>query len=228
MQLENLTINELARLCSEETSKFLRQSTSDDCFCLELFRRAILDQDDEAWIAIYQQYAPLVLTWITQHPRSAMLMGQDGSHSLINAVFAKFAQALTPEKVKNFEVLAALLKYLKLCVHSVIADEARIQQVYQYEDTLDALVQEPMGDDPADTVVSALSTQHIWQVILEELHSEDERAAFYFAYVQGMKPGEIQREHPELFTSVADVYRVKRNVLERLRRNRRLQTFFHL
>jgi hypothetical protein len=38
-----------------------------------------------------------------------------------------------------------------------------------------------------------------------------------------MKPGEISRHYQHLFPSVDDVYRIKRNVLERLRRNKRLQ-----
>jgi hypothetical protein len=45
----------------------------------------------------------------------------------------------------------------------------------------------------------------------------------YLAYVQGLKPGEICQQRPHIFSSVEDVYRIKRNVLERLRRNQRLQ-----
>jgi len=41
-----------------------------------------------------------------------------------------------------------------------------------------------------------------------------------------MKPSEISSQHRKLFPTVDDVYRIKRNVLERLRRNRRLQMIF--
>src|SRR5258708_6683331 len=75
--LQLLSINELARRCSEETNKFLRQSVSNDRYCLELFRRAIVKRDDDAWACIYQQYAPLVLTWVTQHQSAAPMLGQD-------------------------------------------------------------------------------------------------------------------------------------------------------
>ena len=40
--LQLYSINELARCCSEETNKFLRQTVSNDRYCLELFRRAIV------------------------------------------------------------------------------------------------------------------------------------------------------------------------------------------
>ncbi|GCF09394.1 sigma-70 family RNA polymerase sigma factor [Dictyobacter arantiisoli] len=226
-QIELLSVMELARCCSEETNKFLKQSASNDRFCLELFRRAIITRDDVAWAAIYQQYAPLVLTWVTQHQSATPILGQDGSAPLVNAAFAKFAQALTPAKMDHFDALAAILKYLKMCVHSVVADEVRIRQARQYEETLEAIEQEPASDDPADDVVSQLSAQDLWKLILEEVPGEEERTLIYAAYVHGMKPGEISNQHPLMFASVDDVYRIKRNVLERLRRNRRLQAFFY-
>jgi RNA polymerase sigma factor (sigma-70 family) len=224
--LDSLSINDLARCCSEETSKFLKQSASNDRYCLELFRRAVTRRSEDAWACIYQQYAPLVLTWVNQHQSATALLGQDGSAPLVNAAFAKFSQAMTPAKMDNFDSLAAVLKYLKMCVHSVIADEVRSRQSRQYEETLEMIEHEPASDDPADDVVSSISAQGLWQVIQEELNGEDERILIYLAYVQGMKPGEISTQHNRLFPTVEDVYRIKRNVLERLRRNRRLQLLF--
>jgi hypothetical protein len=219
-------INDLARSCAEETNKFLKQSVSNDRYCLEMFRRAIVERDDDAWSCIYQQYAPLVLTWVTQHQGAAPLLGQDGSAPLVNAAFAKFSQALTPAKMGNFDSLAAILKYLKMCVHSVVADEVRARQARQYEETLELIEHEPASDDPADDVVANISAQGLWQVIQEELNGDDERILIYLAYVHGMKPSEISSQHRQLFPTVDDVYRIKRNVLERLRRNRRLQALF--
>lgn len=224
--IDQLSVNDLARRCTEETSKFLRQSASNDRYCLELFRRAIVRRDEDAWACLYQQYAPLVLTWVNQHQSASALLGQDGGAPLVNAVFAKFAQALTPAKMANFDSLAAILKYLKMCVHSVIADEVRARQSRQYEETLESIEQEPAADDPAEDVISGLSIQSLWQVIQEELNGEDERLLIYLAYVQGMKPAEICAQQRRYFPSVEDVYRIKRNVLERLRRNRRLQAMF--
>jgi len=225
--VDGLSVSELARCCAEETGKFLRQSVSNDRYCLELFRRAIVRHDEDAWACLYQQYAPLVLTWVNQHQSATLLLGQDSSSALVNAAFAKFAQALTPAKMGNFETLAAILKYLKMCVHSVIADEVRARQARQYEETLEAIEQEPAADDPAEYVIAGMSVQSLWQVIQEELNGEDERLLLYLAYVQGMKPAEICAHQRQLFPTVEDVYRIKRNVLERLRRNRRLQAIFH-
>src|SRR5215813_10228725 len=150
---QHLSVTDLAGLCTEETNKFLRQIASNDCYCLELFRRAIVDRNEDAWGSIYLQYAPLVLTWVTQHQSATPILGQEGSAPLVNAAFAKFSQALTPAKMENFDSLAAILKYLKMCVHSVVADEVRARKAQQFEETLDIVAQEPASDDPADDVV---------------------------------------------------------------------------
>jgi hypothetical protein len=224
--LEQWTVSELARCCSEETARFLKQNTSNDRYCMELFRRAIIQRDDDAWSCLYQQYAPLVLTWINQHQSASPLLAQDGSRPLVNMVFAKFAQALTPAKISNFDSLAAVLKYLKMCVHSVVADEVRARQMQQLEEALEDIEHEPAAADPAEAVVAHISAQALWQVIQEELNGEEERILIYLAYIQGLKPGEISLRYRHLFPAVEDVYRIKRNVLERLRRNRRLQALF--
>jgi hypothetical protein len=221
-----LSVDELARCCAEETNKFLKQSASNDRYCLELFRRAIIKRDDDAWACVYQQYAPLVLTWITQHQSATSLLGQDGTAPLVNGAFAKFSQALTPAKMQNFGTLAAILKYLKMCVHSVVADEVRSRHARQYEETLELVEHEPASDDLADDVISSITAQGLWQIIQEELNGEDERILMYLVYVQGMKPGEVSSQYRHIFPTVDDVYRIKRNILERLRRNKRLQTMF--
>ncbi|HEY7416779.1 MAG TPA: hypothetical protein VH593_16455 [Ktedonobacteraceae bacterium] len=225
-QVETFSVQELTARCAQETSKFLQQHVFDERFCMELFRRAIVHHDDESWIAIYQQYASLVLTWVTQHQNAALLLSQEGGASLVNAAFAKFSQALNPEKMKKFDSLAALLKYLKLCVHSVVSDELRARQMYQREETLEAIEHEPASADLADDIVASLSVRDLWRLIQEELNGDDERMLMYLAYVQGMKPGEICLHHRQLFSSVDDVYRIKRNILERLRRSKRLQALF--
>jgi hypothetical protein len=221
-----LSMHELARCCSEESSRFVRHGISNDRYRLELFRRAIVKRDDDAWACIYQQYAPLVLTWVTQHQSAAPLLSQDGSAPLVNAAFAKFALALTPAKMENFASLAALLKYLKMCVHSVVADEVRSHQARQHEEALELIEHEPAAADPADDVIADISARSLWRLVQAELKGEEERVLVYLAYVHAMKPAEISSRQPELFPTVDEVYRIKRNVLERLRRSRRLLMVF--
>jgi hypothetical protein len=41
-----------------------------------------------------------------------------------------------------------------------------------------------------------------------------------------MKPSEIYREYPQTFRDVKEIYRIKENILARLRRDKELQAFF--
>jgi DNA-directed RNA polymerase specialized sigma24 family protein len=107
----------------------------------------------------------------------------------------------------------------------VISDEVRVRQARQREEPLESAELEPATADPAEVVVSRLSAQDLWQAIQEELTGEAERLLIYLTYIQGMKPAQISSEYQRVFPTVDDVYRVKRNVLERLRRNRRLRVY---
>jgi DNA-directed RNA polymerase specialized sigma24 family protein len=222
-----LSILELARNCSEETSRLLKDGTSDGRYCLELFRRAVALRDEDAWACLYQQYAPLVLTWVKQHQSAAPLVVEEGAASLVNAAFAKFAAAMTPAKIERGMQLVALLHYLKLCVRSVIVDAVRLRRARKYEELLSIEEHDCPSSDPAEDVVTRLSAQVLWQAILAELDGEQERVVVYLVCIHGLKPREITSLHRRLFPSVADVYRIKRNALERLRRNARLQGFAH-
>ena len=222
-----LSILELARRCSEETSHFLKSGTSDGRYCLDLFRRAVVHHDDDAWACLYQQYAPLVLTWVNQYQSAAPIVAEEGAASLVNAAFAKFATAMTPAKMEGFDLIEAVLKYLKLCVRSVVTDALRSRQARPCEEPLEVDAHEQASDDPAEGVVAMLSVLDLWRAVLEELHSEEERVIVYLVCIHGLKPREITNLYCRLFPSVEDVYRIKRNVLERLRRNAGLQGYAH-
>src|SRR5216110_476171 len=92
--VEHMTINELEPYCRREINRFRRTGRGDERFVLEVFRRAVLSQEEaarnDAWALIFHLFAPLVLSWITQNSKSAILLRDEaGSTSLINAIFAK-------------------------------------------------------------------------------------------------------------------------------------------
>ena len=225
--LDLLSTQELARRCIYEISRFRAQQTSDGRYGRALFRRAITEHDDEAWFCIYQQFMPLVLTWMSQHPQTHYVLEYDSYDSLVNAAFAKFFQAMTPTKFDTFPSLASLLKYLRRCADSVIMDALRSQQVHQgVEDALDKIEAEPAADDPAECVMRQLAARDMWQVIYHVLQDEKERVFFTLMCMCDMKPAEIHRWQHHLFPTVKEVYRIKHNVFQRLRRNRSLRVMW--
>ena len=221
--LETLPMYDLARRLREETIRFLHKDPLyDERPGLTLFRIAFTqkgtDRANAAWEALYTQYEPLVQSWITQ--QSSFI--QQSSAVLVNTVFAKFFQALSKgNKIEQFRSLAAMLRYLKLCTNSVVSDARRAQQ-NQTEDPLDAIQHEPAIHDPTETIIEQFALDAFWQKIQALVDNDIEYLLLVLTYQQEMKPQEILVRYPHLFSSLEDIYRLKRNVIQRLRRRSHL------
>jgi hypothetical protein len=223
MTLRELPLVELARRCREETLRFLGGGDRDDAYCFEIFHRAVVDRDDAAWEAIVTQYRGIVLAYVAQHTVAAV--ARESDDYWINRAFQRFWSAVGPDRFSHFPDLPSLLKYLKLCVHSVLMDEMRARRAAS-SSSLDEVPESLPGRTNAErTVVGELSGQQLWDAIIREVQDEAERKVVLLSFARDLKPSEIFERHPELFPSVADVYRIKRNVIERLRRNEEIRSF---
>lgn len=223
LELDRLAVADLARRCHEETLRFLRSEPRDDSFCFHLFRQAVARRDPDAWEAIIAQYRGIVLAYVGQHSAASQLRETD--EYWVNRSFQRFWMALTADRFGQFPDLAALLKYLKLCVHSVLLDELRARRVGMLTSLEEVPDTAPSDTDAERSAISSLAGQQLWSAVLRELNDEAERTVAFLSFARDLKPAEIYRRHPDLYASVADVYRVKRNLLDRLRRNPNIQAF---
>jgi hypothetical protein len=218
---------ELITACREETARFRRDEPYRDDLCHELLRRALCLRDEQAWEAIVTTYRGMVLSWIRQHP--AYVAGEEEDHLIV--AFERFWRAVGPDRFPLFTSTASLLRYLKACVHSILLDEIRRGRGAQLEslDELAATGHEPVipTRSPEMVVVDQLTAHELWLTISEELADESEWLATYLSLELDMKPGELSAQYPERFPTVEDVYRVKRHVLDRLRRSPGIRTFLH-
>jgi hypothetical protein len=216
-------VRALAARCREETLRFLRHQPRDDTFCFELFTHAVAERDDAAWEAIVDQYRWIVLAFVRQHAAAASLGESDDFW--VNRAFQRFWLAVNPERFSSFRDLPGVLKYLKLCVHSVLLDEVRARRT-SHSTSLQALASDvPAQGNTADAVLDGLARQQLWTAVLNEAQDGAERQVAVLSFARGLKPGEVQARHPHLFATVADVYRVKRNLVERLRRSPQIRSF---
>lgn len=217
---ERLTGAELVQAARREIAAFLRGQPTDDACAFALFRRAIAGGDELAWSGLYDLYHAVVEAWIA---RQAPAQSHEDREVLVNECFAKFYRSISPEKLKRFPSVRALLAYLKTCARSVTLDYRRAQQAHWREEPLEFTDQEgPVLDDPADLVATQLEAQELWQVIWREATSAQERLIIQVVCVLGRTPRQLQQSYPLFFPTIEDVYRIKRNLLERLRRNHRL------
>jgi hypothetical protein len=229
MELSRTPVSELAAACRRETDRFRRGQPSSDAYCFELFRRAICERDGAAWEAVVVQYRGMVLAWVL---RQGGAVAEEADYWL-NRTFDRFWSAVRPERFDMFDGLPRVLRYLQMCAASAVLDERRTQRATAHE-SLDGpdsgraeLARGGAGEvaDVEGSAVDRLTAQELWQTVIRELPEEGERVVIYASFALGMKPAEIFERHRHLFPSVADVYRVKRNVLERLRRSAALRRF---
>jgi hypothetical protein len=223
VDLRKVPLADIAARCHEETARFLRREVAEDAFCFELFRRAVVERVSAAWEAVYEQYRGVVLAWVRRHPM-AVTFAEDDVY-WINRTFERFWGAVGPERFETFPGMAALLRYLKMCAHSVLMDDVRARHGTRLEPLTDQDAGMGESPDTENIVVSALAGGALWDVIQRALLDETERHVAYCCFALDLKPREVYERHPNLFGSVDDVYRIKRNLLDRLRRNPEIRAF---
>lgn len=226
-ELQLLTLTGLAHRCAQETERFFQRLAYDPQYCFELFRRAIVERIQRAWEFVYNQYYSLVTRWVERH--SAFAASGEEAQYFVNRAFEKMWTALSPEKFDRFPDLRSLLRYLQMCVHSVIVDYVRTAGHPTADVTTESVTARCKADRPLveDQALDQLQRQAFWREVNTRLNDEKERRVVYGAFVLALKPREIHTRFHDTFHDVQEVYRVKENVLARLRRDAELRAILN-
>jgi DNA-directed RNA polymerase specialized sigma24 family protein len=216
-----LELRALIRACEEENRLRPDGPPYRDDFSRELFRRAICERDPGAWEALFGLYRSLVASWVRKHPAADSVQARD---DCVNLVFERFWVAVGPDRFDEFPSTASLLKYLKVCVHAVLIDEVRARRAAQQAlATLPTEEGRTTAPDVGALAAVRLAEGELWQSITREVADGLERLLLYLSAALDLSPRQIHARYPKLFPTVQDVYRTKRNVLDRLRRSHRLR-----
>lgn len=215
-----LTLSGLRHRCAVESDRFFKRQEHDPRYCFELFRRAINDHNQQAWNAIYDQYRPLVTGWVERH--SSFPAADEERQYFVNRAFEKMWAAITPAKFENFPNLKSVLSYLQMCVHSALVDNLRNREqaaLMAQED----LARIPDVSNVERRVSKRAEREELWRWLNDRLKNEKERRVVYGTFALAMKPRELFAQFPETFNGINEVYRVKENVMARLRRDKELE-----
>jgi hypothetical protein len=221
----------LASQCAQETDRFLNRRDHDPRYCFELFRRAIEEGSEQAWKLLFGQYRSLVSSWAKRH-RAFPTCGEEAEY-VVNRAFERMWSALTPATGKagspsafaKFPDLKSLLRYLQMCVHSVIIDLGRRAgpPLISLEDLDPVLERVLLGQQAGAKPYDNLQREQFWQALALRLKSDQELRVLSASFLLGLKPREILAQYPEEFGSIREVYRIKENLLARLRRDAELE-----
>lgn len=223
-QPNRMDVNDLVDACQQESGKFFRDEPTDDRYCYELFRRALKDRNEYAWQALWETYRNLVMGWV----RSTS--GYDSTNTpldeLVTMSFEKFWKAFKNKSFDDFPTLQTLLQYLRLCCASTVTDRLRRRRHDQLLTDIDDAYYIASGHKPERIVMEEEARHHFWQQVNTLLNDEQEELLIRSYFVYGFKPRQIHSRFPDSFPTVQDVYRVKRNVMNRLRRANELQEYW--
>lgn len=223
---QTLTLSGLRHRCAQESDHFFNRQEHDPRFCYELFRRAILQRDEQAWTCIYTQYERLVTHWVERH--AAFATSSEEAQFFMNRAFEKMWLGVTPQKFTAFTDLPALLRYLQMCVHSVMIDFARNkEQKLKLESVEDRPYQAETERATAveDHIAAEFSRQELWRWLNQQFKDDKERYVVHGMFVLGLKPRDVQAQYPTIFSDIGEIYRTKENLLARLRRSPELADF---
>jgi len=179
----------------------------------ELFRRAIEERDEQAWIESATRYRPLLAAWVSRCSASAALT--ESYDDLADQAFARAWSALSPERFASFPTLAALLAYMRACVTTTVIDHARSELS---RERIEQSVHADEVATPEQLIMDQFQCQEIWRLAESAVASEQERVVLRETFIYDLPPRAILRRHPDLFADAHSIYTTKRNLFDRLQR----------
>lgn len=224
-KLQHMAVEELAQKCAQETDLFFAHQDYDPSYGFELFRRAVRNKDECALEVVITQYQPLVARWVDKwmgrHPD--FLLIHEEAQDFIAQAFERFWTSFTPAKFDKSQTLAAVLRYLQMCVHGAIIDDWRKFRRIRLEQEMRDEEQE--FSQPGSTPEDLLQTDEFWQLIKKKSKDPKEYTVVYASFSLALSPREILAEYPGLFRDIKEIYQYKANLLDRLERDEEIKDF---
>lgn len=210
---DQMNLAALEKRCQQEMINYRKGQVYDDRYCLEIFYRALKKQDDQASELLVRSLRGMAIGWLRSHPRYDSAMRYESEDNYVIEAFARLWNA-RHDKSTNFETLGAALFYLKRSLLTAVQDTLRLyeKQVAQLAEPGTGSPDEPVAQEEDDGY-------ELWEVLQSFLPTEREKALAYLMFHCNLKPREIMRLRPGMFSDVSEIYHLHRNILDRFKRN---------
>jgi hypothetical protein len=184
--------------------------TSDEQYCLDMFRRALLKSDQHAREQLQQRFSGLGLSWIRLHPRREEACRYQKEEYYVAQAFKCLWQATAHYKELKFSTLAAVLKYLQVSLNAVIIDTLRT-----YTRSREFAIEVHGCPEESVTAVHDNSNE-VWNNMLTLLSDTREQRLAYLLFHCGLKPEEIAHFYPQDFSDVREISSLRHNIIEQV------------
>jgi len=189
--------------------------------CFELFRRAIVENCSLSWHYLHNQYYSLVYYWVSRRAPT----DPDTVNDLTQDALTSFWRFYTSDKLARAGGLGDILAYLKSCVMSAISQTHRKEKRRVPEVALAHHIVDVQSVTQSAEVLASqqITAQQIWTIVESHCNDDLEHLVARSIFLADLKPRHIAEQFPDLFPDVLEVYRIKRNLIGRLRRDPVLQ-----
>jgi DNA-directed RNA polymerase specialized sigma24 family protein len=188
----------------------------------QLFRRALVERDQEAWAAIERRYGAQLARWA----RSNRLYGQAGeeAEALANQALVRLWLTIGPDRFDAFPTLSSLLGYLRCCVNTLVIDQARLRAAEQRRmQRLEQSLIARVAPSPSAEVLERVRAGELWAEVRGHCRDELEERLAYGYLILGLKPSDLLAAMPTLPGGTAAINGALARLLRRLRRSQRLR-----
>jgi hypothetical protein len=205
-----MSVPALAAQCLRELSNSRQGQPSTETYAVELFRRATVQGNQEARLWVQHCFREVVRDWVGRHPNREAACRLESEEYYVAQAFERFWQATVSTQRLEFSQLTAALQYLRACLHGAILDRLRAS-------ARASEVGLPEHGEPA--VEDSVDSSEDWGVFKTILSNAREQRLAYLLFHCGLKPREIIHFYPQEFSDVREIYRLRRNIIERFLRN---------
>jgi DNA-directed RNA polymerase specialized sigma24 family protein len=209
---KEMSLSALEDRCMSEINNYRRGEPSSDKYCLEIFRRAMLEHDDAAWTLLVERFYEYMLGSFRRHVKREAASLLDSPENFVARAFERFWLAAVHNQQLEFTNLAAALSYLRNCLNGAVLDTLRTHSRSREV----ALPESGFPEEPA--VEDHEEGQGLWEIMQSLLSNKREYRVAYLLYHCNLKPREIVLRCPQEFSDVQEIYRLRRNIIERLMR----------
>jgi hypothetical protein len=208
-----LSIAALVAGCLRELQLYRQGEPSKEAYGLELLRRATTQGDAEAWAGVQDCFHDVVRIWLRCHPAREAAYQLESEENYIAQAFERFWQATALNQQLAFSSLATALQYLRASLYGTVSDTRRM-----YARAREIPLPEP-GEPGEPQIEEHIDGDELWEALQTMLPDMRERRLAYLFFHCGLKPREIIRFCPREFSDIREIYCLRRNIMERLRRN---------
>jgi hypothetical protein len=217
--LRDVPLDEVIRGCRVESGWPRGQERG---YCFELFRRAVEEQQQDAWLALDEQYRNLVLRWLAD---DSVELTREQVEEIAPETWSKFwraqINAATPLS-ERFAHVGAVLKYLKQCTFSVVREyERRLwrrERTQQWLEIDERAVTIHSEEELLARIEREQLLQQVRQWVQTHVTDPQELRVLSLSYEYGLTPAQIAGRYPREFADAQMVRRLKERVLKRARR----------